>query len=117
MPSNVIDLKTPHELWSNKSFDYPGCIVNACVGDDVMELGTMKCIFVRYVSRGNVYRLYCAKDGSLRFMSIKDITADESTMLDLKEELGNLIDNGRIDLSANQNVEFKIKTVKLKVSS
>ncbi|GKV50375.1 hypothetical protein SLEP1_g57082 [Rubroshorea leprosula] len=112
-PSTAIGLKTPEELWSGSPADYSqlrifGCPVYAHVRDGKLEPRAVKCIFLGYASGVKGYRLWCVQK-SPRFLMSRDVTFDESGMLQKAKEESTI---AKPDHGVSKQVEFEATTPK-----
>ena len=98
--SNVIDLKTPIEVWSGTPADYLNlrifwCPTYAHIDDDKLEQRALKCMFLGYATGVKDYRLWCVEPKSPKFIISRDVKFNESSMLHLKKEV--------VDIETNHN--------------
>ena len=85
-PASRIDFKTSNEVWSGEPFNYSylrifGCPVYHHVIKGKLERRAKKAIFVGFVDRVKGYKLWCLS--LLKFVVSRDVTFDESSILDL----------------------------------
>ncbi|GKV35094.1 hypothetical protein SLEP1_g43407 [Rubroshorea leprosula] len=111
-PSIAIGLKTLEELWSGSPADYSqlrifGCPVYAHVRDGKLEPRVVKCIFLGYAYEVKGYRLWCVQK-SPRFLMSRDVTFDESTMLQKAKEESII---AKPDHGVSKQVEFEATTL------
>ena len=90
-PSTAIEFKTPEEVWSGKPADYSnlrifGCPAYMHVSEGKLEPRARKCIFLGYASGVKGYRLWCPDPKSPKFAISRDVTFDESALLNLRKE-------------------------------
>ena len=114
-PSTAIELKTPEEVWSGSPSNYShlrifGCLAYAHVTGDKLEPRAKKCIFVGYAQTQGVkaYRLWCLDPQSPKFMIKRDVTFDESAMLQMGEK--STTENGDQVSSKQGELEVKLST-------
>ncbi|GKV22644.1 hypothetical protein SLEP1_g32496 [Rubroshorea leprosula] len=112
-PSTAIGLNTLEELWLGSPADYSqlrifGCPVYAHVKDGKLKPRAVKCVFLGYASWVKGYRLWCVQK-SLRFLISRDVTFDESTMLQKAKEESII---AKPDHGVSKQVEFEAITPK-----
>ena len=84
-PASAIDFKTPNEVWSGEPSNYSylrifGCPTYYHVNEGKLEPRAKKAIFVGYVDGVKGYKLWCLS--LLKFVVSRDVTFDESSILD-----------------------------------
>ena len=91
-PASAIDFKTPNEVWSGEPSNYSylrvfGCPAYYHVNEGKLEPRARKAIFVGYVDGVKGYKLWCLS--LLKFVVSRDVTFDESSILDPRKILWN----------------------------
>ena len=90
-PSTAIEFKTPEEVWSGKPANYSnlrifGCSAYMHVSEGKLEPRARKCIFLGYASGVKGYRLWCPDPKSPKFVISRDVTFNESALLNPRKE-------------------------------
>ncbi|KAG9442249.1 hypothetical protein H6P81_018103 [Aristolochia fimbriata] len=90
-PCTAIECKTPEEVWSGTPADYSdlkvfGCTAYMHVNEGKLEPRAKKCIFLGYATGVKGYRLWCSDPKSQRFFISRDVTFDESILLNVNKE-------------------------------
>ena len=100
MSLSAIEYKTPNEVWSGEPSNYSylrifGCPTYYHVNEGKLEPRAKKAIFVGFVDRVKGYKLWCLS--LLKFVVSRDVTFDESSILDPRKVI--------VELSKNKNNE------------
>lgn len=108
--STAIECKTPEEMWSGSLASYIdlrvfGCPAYAHVNEGKLEPRAKKCIFLGYADVVKGFRLWYSDSKSSKFIISRDVTFDESVMLNPKREC---LDT-RKDHGVREKVELEIK--------
>lgn len=109
-PSTTIECKTPEEVWSGSPTSYTdlrvfGCPAYAHVNEGKLEPRAKKCIFLGYADVVKGFRLWYSDSKSSKFIISRDVTFDESAMLNPKREC---LDTEK-DHGVREKVELEIK--------
>ncbi|KAH9767170.1 hypothetical protein KPL71_011175 [Citrus sinensis] len=85
-PSTAIECKTPIELWSGRVADYSklrifGCVAYAHVKQGKLEPRALKCRFLGYPDGVKGYRLWCIDLKPPKCIISRDVTFNESEIL------------------------------------